>query len=293
MLRSRSGSAGKKKAPSSASFSPGSQRFQNGALRPGGINRPTLSPSIRPGRRSIRAFVFCNSFDWTEPLIQNFSPPLFSEATPATQRPDARRSADFPYPILRRTGLRRFVFFPNQKAAVSKRFDPDFFATDPKPFREDDVLLVAHIHHLGNGAFGCCVFAPPDFFRLRLRCLPVSKRHKLQPAALVAEDAIMNQSEVGRKEKPPKAVISGFKRFSPICRRQVVAETGIEPVRQRLRILSPLRLPISSLGDSVHNYGRGRHFSEKLSVAGKPFRLGSITGGSYCLLLSPYCRKSP
>ncbi len=30
-------SAGKKKAPSSASFSPGSQRFQNGALRPGGI----------------------------------------------------------------------------------------------------------------------------------------------------------------------------------------------------------------------------------------------------------------
>ncbi len=184
-------------------------------------------------------------------------------------------------------------FFPNQKAAVSKRFDPDFFGTDPKPFRENDVLLVAHIHHLGNGAFGCCVFAPPDFFRLRLRCLPVSKRHKLQPAALVAEDAIMNQSEVGRKEKPPKAVISGFKRFSPICRRQVVAETGIEPVRQRLRILSPLRLPISSLGDSVHNYGRGRHFSEKLSVAGKPFRLGSITGGSYCLLLSPYCRKSP
>ena len=82
----------------------------------------------------------------------------------------------------------------------------------------------------------------------------------------------MNQSEDGRKEKPPKAVISGFKRFSPICRRHVVAETGIEPVRQRLRILSPLRLPISSLGDSVHNYGRGRHFSEKLSAAGKPCR---------------------
>lgn len=47
MLRCRSGSAGKKKAPSSASFSPGSQRFQNGALRPGGINRPTMSPGIR------------------------------------------------------------------------------------------------------------------------------------------------------------------------------------------------------------------------------------------------------
>ena len=78
-------------------------------------------------------------------------------------------------------------FFPNQKAAVSKRFDPDFFGADPKPFRENDVLLGAHIHHLGNGAVGCCVFAPPDFFRLRLRCLPVSKRHKLQPAALVAE----------------------------------------------------------------------------------------------------------
>ena len=118
----------------------------------------------------------------------------------------------------------------------------------------------------------------PPHFLLEVRGFKTALCGPEGSAALVAEDAIMNQSEDGRKEKPPKAVISGFKRFSPICRRLVVAETGIEPVRQRLRILSPLRLPISSLGDSVHNYGRGRHFSEKLSVAGKPCRLGSIIG---------------
>lgn len=187
MLRSRSGSAGKKKAPSSASFSPRSQRFQNGALRPGGINRPTLSPGIRRVRDQSELSFSATHFIGQSRKFKNSVRPFFLRQRlrrkglmPAAQRVFLTRSSGEP-------ASGASCFFPNQKAAVSKRFDPDFFGTDPKPFRENDVLLVAHIHHLGNGAFGCCVFAPPDFFRLRLRCLPVSKRHKLQPAALVAE----------------------------------------------------------------------------------------------------------
>ena len=104
----------------------------------------------------------------------------------------------------------------------------------------------------------------------------------------------MNQSEDGRKEKPPKAVISGFKRFSPICRRLVVAETGIEPVRQRLRILSPLRLPVSSFRHRSRSTKKGNQMFPLLqcSGAGDESRTRDLNLGKVALYQLSYSRRN-